>query len=315
MKVGVAGQGAFGVKHIEAIQNIPGIEIITLSGGNQAATEEVAKKFGIPHWTGDLGESLKQPGLEAVILATPTQMHADQAVQCLQAGKHVQVEIPMADSLADSERILRAQKETGLIAMAGHTRRFNPSHQWVHKRVVSGELTIQQMNVQTYFFRRTNMNAAGKPRSWTDHLLWHHACHTVDLFQYQTGQLISQCYALEGPPHPELGIAMDMGVVLRVPSGAICTLSLSFNNKGPQGTFFRYIGDSGTYVAYYDDLVDGEQKPIDLSKVDVSMNGIELQDREFFSAIQEGREPNASVTQTISAMRVLDRLEQQLKRG
>jgi len=313
MKVGVAGQGAFGIKHIEAIQNIPGIEIITLSGGNQAATEEVAKKFKIPHWTGDLGESLKQPGLEAVILATPTQMHADQAVQCLKAGVHVQVEIPMADSLADSERILKAQKETGLIAMAGHTRRFNPSHQWVHKRVKSGELTIQQMNVQTYFFRRTNMNAAGKPRSWTDHLLWHHACHTVDLFQYQTGQTISECFALEGPHHPELKIAMDMSIGLKVPSGAICTLSLSFNNKGPQGTFFRYIGDSGTYVAYYDDLVDGEQNKIDLSKVDVSMNGIELQDREFFAAIEEKREPNASVQQTISAMRTLDRLERMLK--
>ncbi len=313
MKVGVAGQGAFGVKHIDAIQNIPGIEIITLSGGNQAATEEVAKKYKIPHWTGDLGESLKQPGLEAVILATPTQMHADQAVQCLKAGKHVQVEIPMADSLADSERILKAQKETGLIAMAGHTRRFNPSHQWVHKRVTSGDFKVQQMNVQTYFFRRTNMNAAGKPRSWTDHLLWHHACHTVDLFAYQTGENISECYALEGPHHPELKIAMDMGIILKVPSGAICTLSLSFNNKGPQGTFFRYIGDSGTYVAYYDDLEDGEKKPIDLSKVDVSMNGIELQDREFFAAIKEKREPNASVQQTISAMRVLDRLEQMLK--
>ncbi|MGP0075402.1 MAG: Gfo/Idh/MocA family oxidoreductase [Bryobacteraceae bacterium] len=313
MKVGVAGQGAFGVKHIEAIQNIPGIEIITLSGGNQTATAEVAKKFNIPHYTGDLGESLKQPGLEAVILATPTQMHADQAVECLKAGKHVQVEIPMADSLADSERILKAQKETGLIAMAGHTRRFNPSHQWIHKRVLSGELKVQQMNVQTYFFRRTNMNAAGKPRSWTDHLLWHHACHTVDLFAYQTGDKISQCYALEGPHHPELKIAMDMSIGLKVPSGAICTLSLSFNNKGPQGTFFRYICDNGTYVAYYDDLVDGEQNKIDLSKVDVSMNGIELQDREFFAAIQEKREPNSSIQQTIGAMQVLDRLERQLQ--
>ncbi len=312
MKVGVAGQGAFGVKHIEAIQNIPGIEIITLSGGNQTATAEVAKKYNIPHFTGDLAESLKQPGVEAVILATPTQMHADQAVACMKAGKHVQVEIPMADSLADSERILEAQKQTGLIAMAGHTRRFNPSHQWIHKKIQAGELKVQQMNVQTYFFRRTNMNAAGKPRSWTDHLLWHHACHTVDLFAYQTGQKISECFALEGPHHPELKIAMDMSIGLKAPGGAICTLSLSFNNKGPQGTFFRYICDNGTYVAYYDDLVDGDQNKIDLSKVDVSMNGIELQDREFFAAINEKREPNASIAQTISAMQVLDRLERQL---
>jgi 2-hydroxy-4-carboxymuconate semialdehyde hemiacetal dehydrogenase len=313
MKISVAGQGAFGVKHLEAIAKIDGIEVVSLAGGNPAGTEEVAKKFGIPHWTSDLGESLKQPGLKAVILATPTQMHAKQAEQCMRAGKHVQIEIPMADSLADSERILKVQKETGLIAMAGHTRRFNPSHQWIHKRIKAGELKVQQMNVQTYFFRRTNMNAAGKPRSWTDHLLWHHACHTVDLFQYQTGETVSQCHALQGPLHPELKIAMDMSIGMKAPSGAICTLSLSFNNKGPQGTFFRYICDNGTYVAYYDDLVDGEQKPIDLSKVDVSMNGIELQDREFFAAIREKREPNSSVAQCLPAMRTLDRLERSLQ--
>jgi len=286
---------------------------VSLAGGNPAGTEEVAKKFNIPHWTSDLGESLKQPGVEAVILATPTQMHAKQAEQCMRAGKHVQIEIPMADSLADSERILKVQKETGLITMAGHTRRFNPSHQWIHKRIKAGELKVQQMNVQTYFFRRTNMNAAGKPRSWTDHLLWHHACHTVDLFQYQTGENVSQCYALQGPLHPELKIAMDLSIGMKTPSGAICTLSLSFNNKGPQGTFFRYICDNGTYIAYYDDLVDGEQKPIDLSKVDVSMNGIELQDREFFAAIREKREPNSSVAQCLPAMQTLDRLERSLQ--
>src|SRR5690242_9554505 len=315
MKVGVAGQGAFGIKHLEALQNIPGIEVITLTGGNQTATAEVAKKFKIPHFTGDLAESLKQPGLEAMILATPTQMHAKQGEQVMRAGKHVQIEIPMADSLADSERLAKAQKETGVIAMAGHTRRFNPSHQYIRKKIVAGELKVLQMNVQTYFFRRTNMNAAGKPRSWTDHLLWHHACHTVDLFQYQTGELVSQCYAVQGPIHPDLKIAMDMGIVLKTPSGAICTLSLSFNNKGPLGTFFRYICDNGTFIARYDDLLDGDEKPIDVSKVDVSMNGIELQDREFFAAIKEKREPNASVEQCFSAMQVLDKLERMMEGG
>src|SRR6202166_629002 len=309
MKIGLAGQGAFGIKHLEACANIPGIEVITLTGGNQAATEEVAKKFNIPHWTGDLAESLKQPGLEAMILATPTQMHAKQGEQCMRAGKHVQIEIPIADTLADSERLMKVQKETGVVCMGGHTRRFNPSHQYVHKKIKAGELKVQQMNVQTYFFRRTNMNAAGKPRSWTDHLLWHHACHTVDLFQYQTGEKASQAFAAQGPKHPELGIAMDMSIGLKTPGGAVCSLSLSFNNKGPLGTFFRYICDNGTYIAYYDDLVDGDSKPIDISKVDVSMNGIELQDREFFAAIKEGREPNASVAQCLTAMQTLDRLE------
>jgi 2-hydroxy-4-carboxymuconate semialdehyde hemiacetal dehydrogenase len=313
IKIVVAGQGAFGIKHLEALQKIEDVQVVSLTGGNQQQTEEVAKKFGIPHWTGNLAESLAQPGVDAAILATPTQMHADQSVQCLRAGKHVQVEIPMSDSVADAERVLKAQQETGLIAMAGHTRRFNPSHQWLHKRIAAGELKVLQMDVQTYFFRRTNMNALGKPRSWTDHLLWHHACHTVDLFSYQTGETASQAYAVQGPMHPQLGIAMDMGILLKVPSGAICTLSLSFNNEGPLGTFFRYICDNGTYIARYDELVDGNNKPIDVSKVDVSMNGIELQDREFVAAIRDKREPNSSVQQVLPAMRTLGKLEDLLK--
>ena len=312
MKVCVAGQGAVGQKYLEAIQNIKGVEVISLAGGNPDATREVAQKFKIPHWTNDLAESLKQPGVEAVILATPTQMHARQAIQCMRAGKHVQVEIPMADTLADSREILKVQKETGLIGMAGHTRRFNPSHQWVRKKILAGELKLQHFVVQTFFFRRSNMNAAGKPRSWADHLLWHHACHTVDQFQYQTGETVSQARALQGPVNPKLGIAMDMSIQMRTPSGVVCSLALSFNNDGPLGTFFRYICDNGTYIARYDDLFDGKENKIDVSKVDVSMNGIELQDREFFTAIREKREPNSSIAQCLPAMETLDRLEKSL---
>jgi 2-hydroxy-4-carboxymuconate semialdehyde hemiacetal dehydrogenase len=312
LKICIAGQGAFGIKHIEAVRNIPGIEIVTLAGGSPDSTREVAQKYQIPHWSTDLDECLAQPGVDAAILATPTQMHARQGIQCLRAGKHVQVEIPVADNLADAEALAGAQKETGLICMGGHTRRFNPSHQWIRKKIVAGELKVQQMDVQTYFFRRTNMNALGKPRSWTDHLLWHHACHTVDLFQYQTGETASVARAVQGPMHPELKIAMDMSIQMKAPGGAICTLSLSFNNEGPLGTFFRYICDNGTYIARYDDLVDGKEQKIDVSKVDVSMNGIELQDREFFAAIQEKREPNASIQQVLPAMRTLDALEKSL---
>ena len=313
MKICLAGQGAFGIKHLEAIQNIPGIEVVTLAGGRPAGTEEVAKKWKIPHWTTDLGESLKQPGVEAVILASPTQVHAKQAIQCMRAGKHVLIEIPIADTLADSEEIQKVAEQTGVIAMGGHVRRFNPSHQYVKKRIEAGQFKIQQMDVQTYFFRRTNMNAAGQPRTWTDHLLWHHACHTVDLFQWQTGELPSIAHAIQGPMHPELKIAMDMSIQLKARSGAILTLSLSFNNNGPQGSFFRYIGDTATYKAYYDDLSDGKDQVIDLSKVDVSMNGIELEDREFFAAIKEKREPKSSVKQCLDAMRTLHKLEQEMK--
>ena len=297
---------------MEALKEIPGVEVVSLTGGRPAGAQEFAEKWHIPHWTTNLTESLEQPGVEAVIIASPTQVHARQTEQCMRAGKHVLIEIPIADSTADSERLVQLQQETGVVAMAGHVRRFNPSHQWVHRRIEAGELHIQQMDVQTYFFRRTNMNAAGQPRTWTDHLLWHHACHTVDLFQWQTGEEPVLANAIQGPLHPELGIAMDMSIQLKVPSGAILTLSLSFNNNGPFGSFFRYICDNGTYKAFYDDLSDGNDKPIDLSQVDVSMNGIELEDREFFSAIAEHREPRSSIAQVLPAMRTLGRLEAQL---
>ena len=311
-KAALAGAGAFGLKHLDAIKEIGDVEVISLVGHELDKTKEAAAKYGVGHATTELADTLKLPELDAVILATPTQMHAAQTIQCLGAGKHVQVEIPLADSLKDAEAVLARQKEAGLVAMVGHTRRFNPSHQYVHKRVLAGDFNIQQMDVQTYFFRRTNMNALGQARSWTDHLLWHLAAHTVDLFAYQCRSPIVKANAIEGLIHPTLGIAMDMSVQLKAENGAICTLSLSFNNEGPIGTFFRYIGDSATYVARYDDLYTGKDEKIDVSRVAVSMNGIELQDREFFAAIREGREPNASVAQVIPCYRVLGALEKQL---
>lgn len=312
MKIALAGAGAFGEKHLDGLRNIDGVEVISLIGRRLEPTQAVAARYGVAHATTELAEALEQPGLDAVILCTPTQMHAAQAIQCMNAGKHVQVEIPLCDNLADGEAVLKKAEETGLTAMVGHTRRFNPSHQYIHRKIAAGEMSVQQMDVQTYFFRRKNMNAKGEPRSWTDHLLWHHAAHTVDLFAWQAGPIV-QANAIEGPHHPELGIAMDMSIQLKAESGAICTLSLSFNNDGPLGTFFRYIGDTGTYIARYDDLVTGKEEPIDVSHVDVSLNGIELQDREFVAAIVEGREPNSSVAQVLPCYVVLDELQSQLE--
>lgn len=312
INVVLAGAGAFGRKHLDAISNINGVEVVSVVGRRLEPTEEVAAEYGIGHATTDLAEALDQPGVDAAILATPTQMHASQSIQCMEAGKHVQVEIPLCDRLVDGEAVVAKQAESGLVCMVGHTRRFNPSHQWIHRRVVDGDFSILQMDVQTYFFRRTNTNALGLPRSWTDHLLWHHTAHTVDLFSYQARSPIVAANALQGPIHPELEIAMDMSIQLEAESGALCTLSLSFNNDGPFGTFFRYIGDTSTYLARYDDLFTGNDEPIDVSGVDVSMNGIELQDREFFSAIAEDREPNASVAQVLPTYQVLDRIERQL---
>lgn len=315
IKVALAGAGAFGIKHLDGIKNIDGVEVVSLISRDLDKTRETAAQYGIGHVTTNLADSLALPEVDAVILCTPTQMHASQTIACLEAGKHVQVEIPLCDVLADGEKAAELARKSGLVAMCGHTRRFNPSHQWVHNKITAGEFNIQQMDVQTYFFRRTNMNALGQARSWTDHLLWHHAAHTVDLFAYQCGSPIVAANAVQGPIHPTLGIAMDMSIQLKAANGAICTLSLSFNNDGPLGTFFRYIGDTGTYIARYDDLFNGKEEKIDVSKVAVSMNGIELQDREFFAAIKEGREPNSSLAQVLPCYQVLHKLEQQLNAG
>ena len=312
IRIALAGAGAFGEKHLDGLKNIADVEIVSIISRTAEQAAAVAEKYGANHSSTELADALARDDVDAVILCTPTQMHAEQAIACMEAGKHVQVEIPLSDSWAAAEAVVAKQKETGLVCMVGHTRRFNPSHQYVHNEITSGKLNIQQMDVQTYFFRRKNMNAKGQPRSWTDHLLWHHAAHTIDLFAYQSGKIVS-AHAMQGPKHPELGIAMDMSIQLKAETGAICTLSLSFNNDGPLGTFFRYIGDTATYIARYDDLVNGKEVSIDVSQVAVSMNGIELQDREFIAAIREGREPNSSVGQVLDCYRVIGELAQSLE--
>ena len=312
LRIALAGGGAFGAKHVNALKRIDDVEVAAIVSSTAESAQKFADEHGVGRGVGSLDEVLADDSIDAVILATPTQLHASQTIATLRAGKHVQVEIPLADSLEDAEAVLAVQQESGLVGMVGHTRRFNPSHQWVHNKISAGELNLQKLDVQTYFFRRQNLNALGQPRSWTDHLLWHHAAHTVDLFAYQAASPIVKANALQGPIHPELGIAMDLSIQLLAENGALCTLSLSFNNEGPFGTFFRYIGDTGTYIARYDDLVNGKEEKIDVSDVDVSMDGIELQDREFVAAIREGREPNASIAQVLPCYRVLHELEQQV---
>jgi len=312
IKVALVGLGAFGMKHLDAVENIDYADVTAFVVRNAGTVKDLAAERGVPHVYDNLDEALKSGTFDAAILSTPTGIHAEQAIACMRAGKHVEIEIPVCDKLSDGEEIAAVQKETGLVAMGGHTRRFNPPHQYVHSLVTQDEMNVLQMDVQTYFFRRTNINALGQPRSWTDSLLWHHSAHTIDLFAYQTMGEVVQASAIQGPVNEALGIPLDMSVQLRSSSGGICTLSLSFNNDGPIGTQFRYIGDTATYIMRYDDMFDGHGTLIDLTGKYLSNNGIELQDREFLSAIIEGREPNASIQQVLPCYRVIDKLQRQL---
>jgi 2-hydroxy-4-carboxymuconate semialdehyde hemiacetal dehydrogenase len=312
VRIALVGAGAFGIKHLDALSVIDDAVVGSVVSTPIEQAKEVAARYGATHAGTELDEVLARDDIDAVILASPTPLHAEQAVATLRAGKHVQVEIPLADSWAGAESVALAAEETGLVCMAGHTRRFNPSHRWVRGRIQAGALTLQHLEVQTYFLRRSNLNALGQPRSWTDNLLWHHAAHTVDLLRYQTGQEVVAGHVLAGPTHAELGIPMDMSIQLRTSGGTLCTLSLSFNNDGPFGSVFRYIGDTGTYLARYDDLVTGNDEPVDLSGVGVPGNGIEGQDREFVAAIRDGRAPESSVTSVLPSYRVLADLDAQL---
>ena len=312
MRFCISGNGAMANAHLKAIKAIAGAEVTVLQSRTQEGTQKVASEYGVPVALTNFEEAVSRSDVDAVIITGPTQVHADQAEIAMRAGKHVLIEIPMCDSVADAERIVRVQKETGVTAMAGHVRRFNPSHQLMNQKLRNEGVFLQQLQAHTHFFRRTNMNALGQPRSWVDHLLWHHACHTVDLFAYQTGEEISVVSAVQGPYHPELKIAMDMGIIMQTPKGSICVLSLSFNDEGPIGSPYRYICDKGTWVSFYDDLTDGFGKKLDLAGVAPSMNGFENQDREFIAAIEGKRAPNCSVADALATMKVLGKIEDML---
>lgn len=311
MKVALAGEGAIGRKHLDAIAQIDDVEVALLVGKEPDAVARVAAEYGITETADDLGEALNRTDIDAVILATPTPLHAEQAVEVLRAGKHVLVEIPVSESLADARAVAEAAEESGAVAMVAHTRRFNPGHRWLHRQFESGELVLQHLVAETFFFRRENINANGEPRTWNDHLLWHHACHSVDLFAHQTGAPVAAVQGFAGPVSETMGIYTDLSVSAASESGALLSLAVSFNNDGPLGTTFRYICDKGTFIARYDDLVDGYGNPVDTGE-DAAMDGIRRQDEEFLDAVREGREPESSAAQAVATMELLDRIERSL---
>ncbi len=312
MRVLLAGAGAYGAQHGACLRGMDGIELICLVDPDMSRARHLAKSLDFENIESSLPSALERHSCDAAVLATPTQLHAQQTIQCLKAGLHVQTEIPLATSLADVQAVLEAQRAAGLVAMCGHTRRFNRSHAWLHAKLRAGALNLHHLVANTYFLRRSNLNALGQARCWIDHLLWHHAAHTVDLFQYQTDSVADQVHAVQGPLHHELNIALDMSVQMKNDAGQLCTLALSFNNDGPIGTQFRYICEEGTFVAYYDDLVDGHGAPMVMDSMREQPVGLEAQNKEFFSAIRAGRQPEASVASVLDCYRTLDRIERAL---
>jgi 2-hydroxy-4-carboxymuconate semialdehyde hemiacetal dehydrogenase len=305
MKICLAGTGAMGVIHAKALKKIAGVELVSVTSRTAESGRAFASEYGIPHYTTILEESLDRPGVDAVILTTPSAMHADQAVMALGNGKHVQVEIPMSLNLADAKRIVDAARRSGKTCMVTHTRRFSSPHREIRRRIQEGTFHLHHMVVETYFFRRENTNMHGQPRSWVDNLLWHHGCHSVDLAQWVLGDTNWSAWGQTGPEHPVLGIPMDVTVAMKSSKGPLFSMAMSFNNRGPFGGFYRYIGEEDTYKVYRDSMTDSDGRDVPLD----GTPAFDRQDVEFTSAIREGRVPESSAESCLPTMGLLDRID------
>ncbi|MEO8258181.1 MAG: Gfo/Idh/MocA family oxidoreductase [Acidobacteriota bacterium] len=305
MKICLAGTGAMGVIHAKALQKIDGVDVVSIASRTEDSGRKFAQEYGIPFSSTSLEACLDRPGVEAVILTTPSDQHCDQTLLALAKGKHVQVEIPMALNLADSGRMLAASRDAGKTLMVTHTRRFSSPHREIKRRIGEGTFHLQHMVVETYFFRRTNLNMHGQPRSWVDNLLWHHGCHSVDIAQWLLDDPDWDVWGQKGPDHPDLGIPMDLTVAMKSKAGPLFSMAMSFNNKGPFGGFYRYIGEEDTYKVYRDSMTDSEGKDVALDP----MPAFDRQDVEFVSAIREGRQPESSAASVVPTMALLDRID------
>jgi 2-hydroxy-4-carboxymuconate semialdehyde hemiacetal dehydrogenase len=305
MKIALAGTGAMGEIHVKALAKIEGVEVVSIAARTNESAKAFAEKFDIPFASDNLEACIDRPGVDAVILTTPSDQHHDQTVMALEKGKHVQVEIPMALNLKDSQHMLDVARKAGKVCMVTHTRRFASPHREIRKRIQNGTFHLHHMVVETYFFRRTNLNMHGQARSWVDNLLWHHGCHSVDLAHWVLDEPNWECWGQKGPHHKELGIPMDLSVAMKSPKGPLFTMAMSFNNKGPFGGFYRYIGEEDTFKVYRDSMTDSEGKEVPLEP----MIAFDRQDVEFVAAIREGREPESSAASVVPTMALLDKID------
>jgi 2-hydroxy-4-carboxymuconate semialdehyde hemiacetal dehydrogenase len=309
MKICLAGTGAMGEIHMKALEKLNDVQVISVNSRTEEGGKAFAEKWKIPFQSTNLEACIDRPGVDAVILTTPSSMHPEQTILALNKGKHVQVEIPMSLNLPDARKMLEVAKKSGKICMVTHTRRFSAPHREIRRRVQEGSFHLHHMVVETYFFRRSNTNMHGQARSWVDNLLWHHGCHSVDLAYWILNDPDLEAWGQEGPDHPVMQIPMDMTIGMRSKKmKTTISMALSFNNRGPFGGFYRYIGEEETYKVYRDGMTDSEGKEVPLQ----GPIAFDLQDVEFVGAIREGREPESSAASCVPTMALLDKIEKSM---
>lgn len=304
MKICMVGEGAQAELHMQALQSIDNVEVVSLAGGIDADMQAFAQKWDIPHCALDLETCLNQPGVEAVINTGPSQLHAQQTQIAIALGKHVLLEIPLALSLAESEQLAALERDSGLTCMVCHTRHFMTGMRALKQMIFDAELHLHHIVIQTYFFRRVNINRFGDPRTWKDDLLWHHACHAVDMTRWLLEDDALEVMAQVGPNHPQLDIPMDLTIGLKSQkTGAIATIAHSFNNHGEIQTPMRFIAEEETYSFVRGVLSDHQGNEVAKGTPNAA---IVRQNREFFSAIAQQRVPETSFGNCLASMRCLD---------
>ena len=312
MKIGIVGEGAQGQTHLEALSQITDVDAISICGGISGDTQELAKKWEIPDWSLDYDSFIENKELDAIILCSPNQVHCEQATKAMNAGLHVLIEIPMGLSLEESQNIVEIEKRSGKVCMVGHTQRYSPEFRTIAEHISEGKFTPHHIIQQTYFFRRKNENRFGKKRSWVDDLLWHQACHMVDMVHWLLGNDIEQVWGQAGPLHSDLDIPMDLSIGMRSGNGTLVTSAQSFNHHGPIQSNYRLIGTETTLFVKNGKIfeMDGNQLPIKQKT-----GGFIAQNMEFFAAIREGRTALTSCSKCLPVMETIDRIQKAIDKN
>ena len=304
------GYGSIAAAHARALRELGGVRLESVVGRRPEPTEAFAREWGFAHWTLSLEEALARPGVDVVIITSPSDQHAAQAAQALAAGKHALVEIPLAMSLLDAERVTALAERSGLRLMVAHTQRFFPALIELRQRIEVAELHPRHLDCRWFFLRRANVNWEGRQRSWTDNLLWHHACHVVDAALWLLGatERATTVKALgqAGPPHAELGIPLDLDLLLRVGEVPV-NIAMSYNSPWSLHDYL-VIGEEAT-LRFEDGRLVGKEGAV-LAPADA--HPIREQDREFLAAVREGREPSVSGRSVLPAMRALQTVQDSL---
>jgi 2-hydroxy-4-carboxymuconate semialdehyde hemiacetal dehydrogenase len=306
MNVCMVGYGMMGVWHSEALQGTDAT-LHTVVGRRPEGAREFAERFGYGRWTLSLDEALADPEVDVVILATPSDQHEEQAVRCLEAGKHTLVEIPIAMSLAGAGRVVAAGERSGKVYGLSHPMRFRREREALIARTKTGEEKIRHIAGRFFIKRLVNIGATGYQRSWTDNILWHHFCHFVDLGMYLfDGAPIRRVQSHLGELHPTTGIPMECTVLVETESSQ--TLLVHGSYHAAYRLYDKLIvTDRDTY--FYDILAGTLRTAEGTTEIEAEQANAARIVVDFLEAVRENRPPLASGPSVLPAMRVLQQVQ------